>query len=185
MHQHTTSAAVGALGMEGVHPNGLPTRLSRVRLAFGPLWSILRMGSRRSRSSHDGGRLFVTSMTADLWEGVSDRGRQVSVADWSEVLPALQALGEGGRTLVTLNGSAGQLVVGGGPKLYVVYANLGDPDSFLTATLHGADAGEVTLICGGQSAGFPAENCVDRELMIRLARGFCETGQLSSEVRWV
>ena len=108
----------------------------------------------------------------------------VTKPEWKRVLEAIGEMNGKEHTLICLEGETKKhLTIGGGPDVFVVYAT-GDEEPFFTA-IDPAKAGDsVEMTVGQQTAKYPADLLVGKEVVLKAAKLFAETGKLEQTVHW-
>lgn len=121
-----------------------------------------------------------TSMT---WDG-DDEGEQLDpTADDLERM--IRRLDGERRTLVSLQGDAGYLAVGGSARDgLVVYADLGDGDFWTARSPDSTSTDPVTVVAGGQPGDYEARLVTTPDVALAAATAFLDDGTLSGQVEW-
>lgn len=129
--------------------------------------------------------MFVTALSIDLWDGVTDEGDDIPAPSWQQIEAAIRDLDGKRRTIVTLAAEAeSHLTIGGGSSnRYVVYMTF---DNMEFHNLLSGDRAEqvVKLFVGGQDGLYPDNTVIDITLALKAARGFAETGQPDPSCKW-
>jgi len=104
--------------------------------------------------------------------------------EWERVLEAIGEMNGKEHTLICVESETKKhLTIGGGPDIFVVYAT-GDEETFFTAINPGkaGDSWEITV--GQQTAKYPADLLVGKDVVLKAAKLFAETGKLDQTVLW-
>lgn len=108
----------------------------------------------------------------------------VADPEWERVLEAIREMNGKEHTLICLEGERNShLTLGGGPNVFVVYAT-GDEETFFTAIDPAKAGGSLEITVGQQTAKYPAELLVGKEVVLKAAKLFAETGKLDPGVVW-
>ena len=120
---------------------------------------------------------FLSIEDGDAYDLVAD-------PEWERVLEAIREMNGKEHTLICLEGERKKhLTIGGGPDIFVVYAT-GDEEPFFTAIDPAKAGGSVDMNVGQQTAQYPADLLVGKEVVLKAAKLFAETGKLDQTVLW-
>jgi hypothetical protein len=113
----------------------------------------------------------------DAYELVTD-------PEWERVGEAIKEMNGKEHTIICLEGESKiHMTIGGGPDVFVVYAS-GDQETFFTAVDPGKSGGGVEITVGQQTNEYPAELLVGKDVVLKAAKLFAETGKLEPNVHW-
>lgn len=117
------------------------------------------------------------------WDG--DDGGELTDPTGPDLERAVRDLDGSGRTIVTLQGEAGYLAVGGSATSgLVVYAELAD-GAFHSLLSPGTTSTEtVVVVAGGQPGDYEARLVTTVDVALRAASRFLESGTLASDLEW-
>ena len=103
---------------------------------------------------------------------------------WERVVEAIKEMNGKEHTIICLEGESKiHMTIGGGPEVFVVYAS-GDQETFFTAVDPGKSGGSVEITVGQQTNEYPAELLVGKDVVLKAAKLFAETGKLEPNVHW-
>jgi hypothetical protein len=104
--------------------------------------------------------------------------------EWERVGKAIKELNGKEHTVICLEGEKQtHMTIGGGPDVFVLYAT-GDHETFFTAVDPGKRGETVEISVGQQTNKYPAELLVAKEVVLKAAKTFAETGKLEPSVPW-
>ena len=104
--------------------------------------------------------------------------------EWERVGEAIKEMNGKEHTLICLEGERKiHMTIGGGPDAFVVYAT-GDHETFFTAVDPGKGGGSVEINVGQQTNKYPVELLVGKDVVLKAAKLFTETGKLEPNVYW-
>ena len=113
----------------------------------------------------------------DAYELVTD-------PEWERVGEAIKEMNGKEHTIICLEGERKtHMTIGGGPDVFVVYAT-GDQETFFTAVEPGKSGGSVEITVGQQTNKYPTELLVGKDIVLKAAKLFTETGKLEPNVHW-
>jgi Immunity protein Imm1 len=113
----------------------------------------------------------------DAYELVTD-------PEWERVGEAIKEMNGKEHTIICLQGESKiHMTIGGGPDVFVVYAS-DDDETFYTAFDPGQSAGSADLNVGQQTNKYPLELLVGKDVVLKAAKLFAETGELDPNVSW-
>lgn len=101
-----------------------------------------------------------------------------------EVAVRLAALNGADRTLVTIYRDDAHLAVGGSATSGLVVYCTDDNEVFWQLMSDAPATESVTVVAGGQSAGYPANHVTSLDDAIAAAKKFLETGGRADFLRW-
>ena len=130
--------------------------------------------------------MFVTRLQWDHWEGLHDNGGSIAHPTAFQIEKAIRNMDGLHKTMVILGADNGAFLgVGGGNNgRYVVSVTL-DNGIIYTVIQQGDYAeSEVSFNSGGQTANYPAEECVNLESALHAARAFSMDGSLQPTLQW-
>jgi Immunity protein Imm1 len=108
----------------------------------------------------------------------------VTDPEWERVGEAIKEMNGKEHTIICLEGENKiHMTIGGGPGVFVVYAT-GDDETFFTAVDPGKGGDSVEITVGQQTNKYPAELLVGKDVVLRAAKLFAETGKLEPNVHW-
>jgi Immunity protein Imm1 len=108
----------------------------------------------------------------------------ITSPEWKRVLEAILEMNRKEHTLICLESETKKhLTIGGGPDAFVVYAS-GDEEAFFTAIDPGKAGDSVEMTVGQQTAKYPADLLVGKDVLLKAAKLFAETGKLAQTVLW-
>ena len=120
---------------------------------------------------------FLSIEDGDAFDLVAD-------PEWERVLEAIREMNGKEHTLICLEGDGKtHLTLGGGPDVFVAYAS-GDEETFFTAIDLSRAGDSMEMTVGQQTAKYPAELLVGKEVVLKTAKLFAETGKLEQTVHW-
>jgi hypothetical protein len=120
---------------------------------------------------------FLSIEDGDAYDLVAD-------PEWERVLEAIREMNGKEHTLICLEGEGKtHLTLGGGPDVFVIYAT-GDEETFFTAIDPGKARDNVEITVGQQTARYPVDLLVGKEVALKAAKLFAETGKLEPGVVW-
>ena len=103
---------------------------------------------------------------------------------WERVVEAIKEMNGKEHTIICLEGeSKVHMTIGGGPNVFVVYAT-GDHETFFTAINPGKGGGNMEITVGQQTNKYPPELLVGKDVVLKAAKLFAETGKLEPNVHW-
>jgi len=113
----------------------------------------------------------------DAYELVTD-------PEWERVGEAIKEMNGKEHTVICLQGESKiYMTIGGGPDVFVVYAS-DDDETFYTAFDPGKSGGNADLNVGQQTNKYPLELLVGKDVVLKAAKLFAETGELDPNVSW-
>lgn len=119
------------------------------------------------------------------------RGPQVPNPHWLQIEDAIRRMDDNDLSLVIIGADEDSeefpwMGIGGGNGQYLV--SVTDPDITNHIAVNPdtpATEEEITLVAGGQSAEWPANQVLDLEQTLEAAQTFAETGKLSERLEWL
>ena len=113
----------------------------------------------------------------DFYELVTD-------PEWERVGEAIKEMNGKEHTVICLQGESKiHMTIGGGPDVFVVYAS-DDDEMFYAAFDPGRGGGSADLNVGQQTNKYPVELLVGKDVVLKAAKLFAETGELDPNVNW-
>ena len=108
----------------------------------------------------------------------------VADPEWRVISDAIDGMDGVEHTMVSLgNGGTHSMTIGGGPALCVVHATA-DGKTFYTLVDPSQSGSHVDLVLCQQPAQYPSEWTVPKEVALKAAEFFAETGELVPDVNW-
>ena len=108
----------------------------------------------------------------------------ITSPEWKRVLEAIAEMNGKEHTLICLESETKKhLTIGGGPDVFVIYAS-GDQETFFTAIDPAKAGGSVEMTVGQQTAQYPADLLVGKDVVLKAAKLFADTGKLEQTVHW-
>ena len=104
--------------------------------------------------------------------------------EWERVGEAIKEMNGKEHTIICLEGDGRlQMTIGGGPDVFVVYATA-DQETFFSAVDPQKSGDNVEITVGQQTNKYPTELLVGKDVVLKVAKLFAETGKLEPNVLW-